>query len=64
MTQTRFPFRSRLPVTNIAPMDNGPVAAVTLASSYLALLTSPLSILAGNTLDRADVASVAILGYN
>lgn len=38
--------------------------ASALASTYAALLTSPLSGLAGNTTERADVASVAILGYN
>jgi hypothetical protein len=33
-------------------------------SSYEALLTLPLSRLVGKTPERADVASVAILGYN
>lgn len=34
------------------------------ASSYEALLTLPLSRLVAKTPERADVASVAILGYN
>ncbi|KAG8149993.1 hypothetical protein [Burkholderia catarinensis] len=33
-------------------------------TSYQAVLQEPMTSLVGNTLDRPDVASVAILGYN
>lgn len=33
-------------------------------SSYQAVLQEPMTSLVGNTLDRPDVAAVAILGYN
>lgn len=50
----------------LAPASMGAqdVVQLPLASSYSALLRLPLSGLAGRTLDRADVASAAILGYN
>ncbi len=34
------------------------------ASSYMSLVVGPLSVLACNVADRADVTTVAILGYN
>lgn len=33
-------------------------------TSYQAVLQEPMTSLVGNTLDRPDVAAVAILGYN
>ncbi|MBN3796619.1 MULTISPECIES: hypothetical protein [Burkholderia] len=33
-------------------------------TSYQAVLQEPMTSLVGNTIDRPDVASVAILGYN
>ncbi|MDR0241486.1 MAG: hypothetical protein LBJ65_07780 [Burkholderia sp.] len=33
-------------------------------TSYQAVLHEPMTSLVGNTLDRPDVAAVAILGYN
>jgi hypothetical protein len=36
----------------------------TNSTSYRALLQKPTVWLAGNPVDRADVATVAILGYN
>jgi hypothetical protein len=34
------------------------------ASTYLAMLQAPMTGLASNVADRADVSAVAILGYN
>lgn len=39
-------------------------AAVEETTIYKSLLVLPLAALAANALDRADVMSVAILGYN
>jgi hypothetical protein len=36
----------------------------TPASSYMSMLVGPMSVLACNVADRADVTTVAILGYN
>ncbi|BBA40193.1 MULTISPECIES: hypothetical protein [Burkholderia] len=33
-------------------------------TSYQAVLQEPMTSLVGNTIDRPDVAAVAILGYN
>jgi hypothetical protein len=51
-------------IRNIGHRNGQRSNAAALVSSYAALLRPPLSGLAGNTLERADVASVAILGYN
>jgi hypothetical protein len=63
MLHTELLHSSQQQVVNIAHRNVQGCAAVALASSYVALLTSPLSSL-GSTLERVDVASVAILGYN
>ena len=34
------------------------------ATAYASLLASPLALLAGHVMDRPDVQSIAILGYN
>ena len=34
------------------------------ASSYMSMLVEPMSVLACNVADRADITTVAILGYN
>jgi hypothetical protein len=34
------------------------------ATSYMSMLVEPMSVLACNVVDRADVTTVAILGYN
>ncbi|ESS40578.1 hypothetical protein SY91_05635 [Burkholderia cenocepacia] len=44
-----------------AAFDEPAAARVT---SYQAVLQEPMTSLVGNTLDRPDVAAVAILGYN
>jgi len=36
----------------------------TRVTSYQAVLQEPMTSLVGNTLDRPEVAAVAILGYN
>jgi hypothetical protein len=64
MLHTELLHSSQQQVVNIAHRNVQGCAAVALASSYVALLTSPLSSLVGSTLERVDVASVAILGYN
>ncbi|CAB3804476.1 hypothetical protein GCM10011400_64740 [Paraburkholderia caffeinilytica] len=64
MVDTGLWHSSQRQVVGIAHRKDQSCAAVALASSYVALLTSPLSSLVGSTLERADVASVAILGYN
>jgi hypothetical protein len=33
-------------------------------SSYIAMLLAPMTVLACNVADRADITAVAILGYN
>jgi hypothetical protein len=33
-------------------------------TAYASLLKGPVAMLAGNVLDRSDVTSIAILGYN
>lgn len=62
MLFTEPPPQSRLAGHPIQP-DQGTNPAG-CASSYGALLTFPLSRLASRTLERADVESVAVLGYN
>ncbi|SOE98300.1 hypothetical protein SAMN05446635_6270 [Burkholderia sp. OK233] len=64
MVHTALLHSSYRQVVSIAHRNVQSCAAVAPASSYAALLTSPLSSLVGSTLERADVASVAILGYN
>jgi hypothetical protein len=65
MLLTESMRRSRQRVANAARRSNRrPAAEPELVSSYVALLTLPLSGLAGNTPERADVVSIAILGYN
>ncbi|VBB15747.1 hypothetical protein [Burkholderia stabilis] len=46
-----------------APDDAG-VPDEARVTSYQAVLQEPMTSLVGNTLDRPDVAAVAILGYN
>lgn len=55
---------SRQRAANTARRSNRRPVEAELVSSYVALLTLPLSGLAGNTPERADVVSIAILGYN
>lgn len=55
---------SRQRVANTARRSNRRPVEAELVSSYVSLLTLPLSGLAGNTPERADVVSIAILGYN
>lgn len=55
---------SRQRVANVARRSNRRPVEPELVSSYVSLLTLPLSGLAGNTPERADVVSIAILGYN
>jgi hypothetical protein len=64
MVHTASPRSSHHQIRNVSPRNGQRSRAAGLVSSYAALLTPPLSGLAGNTLERADVASVAILGYN
>ncbi|HDR9801398.1 TPA: hypothetical protein QDC59_005933 [Burkholderia cenocepacia] len=45
------------------PDDAGVPEAVRV-TSYQAVLQEPMTSLVGNTIDRPDVAAVAILGYN
>jgi hypothetical protein len=33
-------------------------------SSYISMLQAPMSVLACNVADRADITAIAILGYN
>ncbi|CAI8692423.1 hypothetical protein ACJ51O_26565 [Burkholderia pyrrocinia] len=44
--------------------DEAGVAEEARMTSYQAVLQEPMTSLVGNTLDRPDVAAVAILGYN
>ncbi|RQR74615.1 hypothetical protein DIE11_24155 [Burkholderia sp. Bp9012] len=46
-----------------APDEQGAPEAPRV-TSYQAVLQEPMTSLVGNTLDRPDVAAVAILGYN
>ncbi|KWE20246.1 hypothetical protein WL74_24575 [Burkholderia cepacia] len=46
-----------------APDDAG-VPEAARVTSYQAVLQEPMTSLVGNTIDRPDVAAVAILGYN
>ncbi|MFL9981826.1 hypothetical protein [Paraburkholderia sediminicola] len=64
MVLNELSHSSHRQVVSIARRNVQRSVAVAPASSYAALLTSPLSSLVGSTLERADVASVAILGYN
>ncbi|CAG2314232.1 MULTISPECIES: hypothetical protein [Burkholderia] len=45
------------------PNDAG-VPEAARVTSYQAVLQEPMTSLVGNTLDRPEVAAVAILGYN
>jgi hypothetical protein len=49
-----------------APKHGSDAAAqkVVALSAYATLLTAPMSLLASNAADRADVSFAAILGYN
>lgn len=44
--------------------DDADVPEAARVTSYQAVLQEPMTSLVGNTLDRPDVAAVAILGYN
>lgn len=44
--------------------DDAGVQEEARVTSYQAVLQEPMTSLVGNTLDRPDVAAVAILGYN
>ncbi|WP_321783756.1 hypothetical protein [Burkholderia pyrrocinia] len=44
--------------------DDAGVPEEARVTSYQAVLQEPMTSLVGNTLDRPDVAAVAILGYN
>ncbi|WP_107310785.1 hypothetical protein [Burkholderia metallica] len=46
-----------------APDDSG-ASDEPRVTSYQAVLQEPMTSLVGNTIDRPDVAAVAILGYN
>jgi hypothetical protein len=45
-------------------MDEAGAPEEPRVTSYQAVLQEPMTSLVGNTIDRPDVASVAILGYN
>ncbi|MGH8777942.1 hypothetical protein [Paraburkholderia sp.] len=62
LTESLSPSHQR--VVNVAHRSRQRSVVAVATSSYVALLTSPLSGLAGNTPERADVTSIAILGYN
>jgi hypothetical protein len=51
-------------LANRAKISNARVGFVQRASLYSALLQAPMSLLVSNVADRADVSSIAILGYN
>jgi len=51
-------------LANRAKTSNARVGIVQRASLYSALLQAPMSLLVSNVADRADVSSIAILGYN
>ncbi|WP_175874408.1 hypothetical protein [Burkholderia sp. BCC0397] len=64
-SQNQAGFYSGLDATFDEPVSGdagGPEAA--RVTSYQAVLQEPMTSLVGNTLDRPDVAAVAILGYN
>ncbi|MFB5149287.1 hypothetical protein WJH60_06800 [Burkholderia orbicola] len=44
--------------------DDAGVPEAAHVTSYQAVLQEPMTSLVGNTIDRPDVAAVAILGYN
>ncbi|WP_321859842.1 hypothetical protein [Burkholderia cenocepacia] len=44
--------------------DDAGVPEAARVTSYQAVLQEPMTSLVGNTLDRPEVAAVAILGYN
>ncbi|CAB3755836.1 hypothetical protein GQ57_38330 [Burkholderia sp. MSh2] len=44
--------------------DEAGVPEAARVTSYQAVLQEPTTSLVGNTIDRPDVAAVAILGYN
>lgn len=50
------------PVKDSAPRQHETQARA--SSLYQTMLATPMAMLAGNVSERADVSSVAILGYN
>jgi hypothetical protein len=64
-SQTQTGFYSGFDAAFDEPaMDEAGAPEESRVTSYQAVLQEPMTSLVGNTIDRPDVASVAILGYN
>jgi len=49
---------------NRSKVSKASVKAEKQCSSYMSMLQAPMTVLACNVSDRADISAVAILGYN
>ncbi|CAG9242466.1 conserved hypothetical protein [Burkholderia diffusa] len=63
-TQTQPGFFSGLDAFDEPVWDEAGAPEEAHVTSYQAVLQEPMTSLVGNTIDRPDVAAVAILGYN
>ncbi|WP_027782173.1 MULTISPECIES: hypothetical protein [Burkholderia] len=62
--QTRFARFSGIDAFDEPVQDETGAPEDVRVTSYQAVLQEPMTSLVGGTLDRPDVAAVAILGYN
>ena len=63
-TQTQPEFFSGVDVFDEPVWDESGAPEEVHVTSYQAVLQEPMASLVGSTIDRPDVAAVAILGYN
>ncbi|MDN7906811.1 hypothetical protein [Burkholderia diffusa] len=63
-TQTQPGFFSGLGAFDEPLWDEAGAPEEAQVTSYQAVLQEPMASLVGSTIDRPDVAAVAILGYN
>ncbi|WP_175922397.1 hypothetical protein [Burkholderia latens] len=63
-TQTQPEFFTGLDAFDEPVWDESGAPEETQVTSYQAVLQEPMTSLVGGTVDRPDVAAVAILGYN
>ncbi|MBY4767982.1 hypothetical protein [Burkholderia ambifaria] len=63
-TQTQARFFTGLDAFDEPMWDESGAPEEVRVTSYQAVLQEPMTSLVGGTMDRPDVAAVAILGYN
>ncbi|MET3821939.1 hypothetical protein ACVK00_000842 [Burkholderia sp. PvR073] len=63
-TQTQAQFFTDLDAFDEPVWDESGSPEEARVTSYQAVLQEPMTSLVGSTIDRPDVAAVAILGYN